>query len=71
IFVITHLAQVAAFGQHHYKISKQDVDGKTRSMVEKLDEQGKIYELARIMSGTDITESGLAAAKELLEIARR
>ena len=71
IFVITHLAQVAAFGQHHYKISKQDSDGKTRSMVEKLDEQGRINELARIMSGTDITESGINAAKELLEIARR
>ncbi len=71
IFVITHLAQVAAFGQHHYKISKQEINGKTRSMVEKLDEQGRIDELARIMSGTNITESGINAAKELLEIARR
>ncbi|MBQ2966673.1 MAG: DNA repair protein RecN [Clostridia bacterium] len=71
IFVITHLAQVAAFGQHHYKISKQDVDGKTRSQVEKLDEQGRVQELARIMSGTQITESSISAAKELLEIAGR
>ena len=71
IFVITHLAQVAAFGQHHYKISKQDLNGKTRSMVEKLDEAGRVQELARIMSGTNITESGLSAAKELLEIAGR
>ncbi len=69
IFVITHLAQVAAFGNSHYRISKEEKNGKTFSKVELLDREGRIYELARIMSGTKITEAGLEAAKELLEMA--
>lgn len=70
IFVITHLAQVAAFGTCHYRIRKEEKNGKTFSNILLLDENGRVQELARIMSGTKITESSMEAAKELLQIAK-
>ncbi|MBQ7039434.1 MAG: DNA repair protein RecN [Clostridia bacterium] len=66
VFVITHLAQVAAFADTHFKIQKSEKNNKTYSEVLVLDEKGRTEELARFMSGAEITESSLNAAKELL-----
>ena len=70
VFVITHLAQVAAFADTHFKIQKSEKNDKTYSEVEVLDENGRIEELARFLSGATITESSLSAAKELLDTAK-
>jgi len=66
VFVITHLAQVAAFADTHFKIQKSEKNNKTYSEVTVLDEKGRCEELARFLSGAEITESSLNAAKELL-----
>ena len=71
VFVITHLAQVAAFADNHFKIEKSVKDDKTFSTVSKLNDQERISELARIMSGEKITNSALMAASELIEMAKQ
>lgn len=71
VFAITHLAQVAAFADTHFKIQKSEKNGKTYSEVTVLDEIGRTEELARFLSGAEITESSINAAKELLRATKR
>ncbi len=66
VFAITHLPQMASFGDTQYLVSKEVKDDKTVSYVNKLDYEGRKKEIARIISGSTITESALSAAKELL-----
>lgn len=68
LIVISHLAQIAAKSDSHYLISKDVVGEKTVSNVNVLDEDGKIKEIARLISGHDITEKSLSNARELLEV---
>ena len=70
VFVITHLPQVAVFGDTHYKIEKSESDGKTFSTVKKLDDEERVTEIARMLSGTIITNSSMETAKELLNLAK-
>jgi len=70
VIVITHLAQIASFADNHYLISKCVVDGGTRSEITLLDDESRIDEIARIMSGSVITDSARNAAKELIKMAR-
>ena len=65
VFCVTHSAQVAACGHHHYKISKEEADGRSVTKIEALDRDGKIAELSRIMGGIHITESVRKSAEEL------
>lgn len=64
ILCITHLANIAAQGTYNYYISKAIEDNKTRTIVEKLNEEGTIKEIARIASG-DINEVSIQHAKQL------
>lgn len=64
ILCITHLANIAAQGTYNYYISKAIEDNKTRTKVEKLNEEGTIKEIARIASG-DINEVSIQHAKQL------
>ncbi len=66
VFSVTHLAQVAACADHHYRVYKSDDQEHTRTFVKQMNENEFIDELALIASG-EITPSSLAAAKELLE----
>ena len=68
LIVISHLAQIAAKSDSHYLISKDVVGEKTISNVNVLDKDGKIKEIARLISGHDITEKSLSNARELLEV---
>lgn len=68
VIVVTHLAQVAAFGDAHYLISKTSDGEITTSDVTRLNGQDRLKELARMMGGSD-TDAALAHAKELLELA--
>ncbi|MBR0440311.1 MAG: DNA repair protein RecN, partial [Firmicutes bacterium] len=66
VICITHLPQIASLGDHHYLIKKTTGETSTSTTVEKLDENLRIEELARLLSGTEITETARAQAKELL-----
>ena len=66
ILCVTHLAQVAAQGDHHFKVSKQALDGKTHSEVRSLSRQERIEEIARMLGGTTITDTTRRHARELL-----
>lgn len=66
VFVITHLPQVASKGNSHFKISKQVCEDKTFTKIEKLDEQHRINEIAKMISGEVITDEALKMAEKLL-----
>jgi DNA repair protein RecN (Recombination protein N) len=63
---ITHLPQVAAAADHHWRVAKRSSQGRTMSTVESLDTPGRIGEVARMLGGVKITEATLAHAAEML-----
>lgn len=67
IINITHLPQIAAKGHHHFFVYKNDTEEKTISHIRKLSENERITEIAKMLSGTNISESAIQNAKELLE----
>lgn len=66
VLVVTHLPQVAAKGSHHLFISKAVKDGHTRTNVVALSATERGEEVARMLSGADITEEARSAARKLL-----
>jgi DNA repair protein RecN (Recombination protein N) len=68
VMCVTHLSQLAAFGDQHYKVRKQVVADRTTTEVDLLEETGRIVELAQ-MTGS-MSESNLNAAQEMLTKAR-
>lgn len=66
IVCITHLPQIAAAGDHNYKIYKESDDSSTFTHLEMLDEDDKVREIARLIGGAAITENTLISAKELI-----
>ena len=71
IICITHLPQIAAFGEHHFRIQKTSDETSTYTSVAALDEEETVAELARLLGGETITQTTLASARELLESSRR
>ncbi|MBQ6583480.1 MAG: DNA repair protein RecN, partial [Mogibacterium sp.] len=69
VLCITHLPQIAAFGNRNFLISKDLRDGRTYTSVEPLDENGKVRMLAGMISGDPDSESALQAARELVSAA--
>lgn len=67
VLCITHLAQVAAFADGHFRIIKRDVRGRTVSDVERLDDGERVDELAVMLDGTPITPAARASAQDLAE----
>ena len=67
IVCITHLAQIAKFGKHHFSISKHVASGRTRTEIHPLGEKDRHQEIARMLGGEEITETTLEHARELLE----
>lgn len=66
VFAITHLPQIAAKGQQHFKVFKSDQGNTTISELKLLTEQERVIEIAEMLSGKDISESALQHAKALL-----
>ncbi len=66
VICITHLPQVAKFGDSHLLVSKTLIDGKTRVSVRSLNEQERVRELARMIGGLKVTQKTLDAAHEML-----
>jgi DNA repair protein RecN (Recombination protein N) len=69
VFCVTHLAQVAAKGQQHLLVSKRVSKKSATTSIQLLDNTARKAELARMISGLDVTDSTRAHAKELLESA--
>lgn len=67
LLVITHSAQVAGFADKHFKISKQSEKDKTTTTVIEIAGDEKINEIARIISGAQITPESIATAKTLIK----
>ncbi|MCQ2114873.1 MAG: DNA repair protein RecN [Bacteroidales bacterium] len=68
VFAITHLPQVAAKGDAHYLVSKSLSTDKASSTITRLDNEQRILEIARMLSGSSLTEAAIANAKSLLAV---
>ena len=71
VICVTHLAQIAAAADRHLFISKSARKGKTYTEVNPLDNDGRIKEIARIMSGGEYTENLLKTAEELISLMKK
>ena len=70
VICITHLPQVAAMADKHFLIEKSVVGNKTVSSITKMDEEERINELARMLSGSTVSPAVLANAREMIDYAR-
>lgn len=66
IIAITHLPQIAGLADTHYLVEKKETDGRTVSAIRKLINDERIKEVAKLISGENITEASLKGAKELI-----
>ena len=67
ILVVTHQPQIASKADSHLKISKSEIAGKVKTKIEILDKNSKINEIARMLSGEEISPEAILASKKLLE----
>ncbi len=70
VISITHLPQIASFGDNHIQLMKSVSGERTYLTAKTLNEEEKVYEIARMLGGVEITESAVNHAKELLSIGR-
>ena len=68
VISITHLPQIAALGQHHYRVFKTDDASGTTSHIEQLSPADRITEIAHMLSGAELTQAAIDNARELLKI---
>jgi len=66
ILCVTHLAQIAACAEHHYRIEKLVLDGRTVTRVEPLTGESRVDELVRMMSGSRVTDAARQHIREML-----
>lgn len=66
VISITHLPQIAAKGETHYKVYKEDTDTETNSHIRQLNNEERINEIAHMLTGATLTEAALNNAKALL-----
>ena len=66
VFCITHLPQIAALADEHYRVAKQVESGRTTTTICKLDDQKRVEELAVMLAGKSVTDQTIAYARELL-----
>ena len=66
VICITHLPQIAKFGEHHFSIAKHVSDGRTLTTIQPLNKKDRTKEIARMLGGEEITQTTLDHARELL-----
>lgn len=69
VLCVTHLAQIASFADHHYRVAKAEVEGRTVAGIEELDAQARVREVGRMLSGQKLTPEALKHAEQLLRSA--
>ena len=67
VISITHLPQIAALGTHHYKVAKEETPQGTTSRMTQLTREERVYEIAQMLSGSDVTEAAIQNARQLLK----
>jgi len=67
IIAITHLPQIAAFSDIHFSVVKIEKDGTTSTHINRLGETEKVNEIAKLISGSEVTGAALKSARELIE----
>jgi DNA repair protein RecN (Recombination protein N) len=67
LIVITHLPQIAAKGELHYYVYKEVEEKHTFTSIKKIEDKERIYEIAKMMSGKNVSAAALEAAQELIE----
>ena len=70
IVCVTHLPQVAAQGHHHLQVTKSSEKKTARTEVNKLGDEQKVQEIARMLGGIEMTDQSLAHALEMYESAQ-
>lgn len=71
ILAVTHLPQVASYGDLHFRVSKKVDGGRTSVKVEELEDKARVEEVARMLAGKQITDTSLSHARELIAGAAR
>ncbi|MBI5592607.1 MAG: DNA repair protein RecN [Deltaproteobacteria bacterium] len=67
VICITHLPQIARFGNHHFRITKNVQEGRTSTTIQALNPEDRVHELARMLGGETLTPAAWEHARELLE----
>jgi DNA repair protein RecN (Recombination protein N) len=68
VLCVTHLPQIASFADHHYRVDKKEVRGRTVATVEELDAAGRTREIGRMLSGQTLTPEALKHAAQLIKL---
>jgi DNA repair protein RecN (Recombination protein N) len=65
---ITHLPQIASKGKNHYKVYKKDEGASTNTYIKLLNTEERLEEIAKLLSGKELTDAALKNARELLKM---
>ena len=66
IIVITHLPQIAGMADNHYAVEKKQIDSRAISFIKKLSDNERINEIAKLMSGEELSKASIESAKQLI-----
>lgn len=66
VLCVTHLAQIAGFGDHHFSVEKREVKGRTLAGIEELTGDARVREIGRMLSGNHLTPEALRHAEQLI-----
>ncbi len=70
VLCITHLPQIAAFADQHFLIEKKEAKGRTQTAIRRMEDEERVREVARMLSGATLTETSLRHAENLLAASR-
>lgn len=68
VLCVTHLAQIAGFGDHHYSVEKRESNGRTVAGIEELAGEARTREIGRMLSGEHLTPEALKHAEQLIKL---
>ncbi len=68
VLCVTHLAQIASFADHHYRVEKRETSGRTVAEIEELDASARTREIGRMLSGQTLTPEALKHAEQLIRM---
>ena len=71
VVAITHLPQIAGLADTHFVVEKVEREKRTKTRLRKLELEERVREVAKLMSGTQVTEAGLKGARELMGLAKK
>lgn len=71
VLCVTHLAQIASFADHHYRVEKRESKGRTVAAIDELDGDARTREIGRMLSGQKLTPEALKHAEQLIRMSGR